>query len=935
MSQIIPVASAPVLTSATPADNTGAVSASADIVLNFSAAVHAGSGYITISDGAMQTYMGRDGLLHTRMVGATDTRTISMSDTSQVSISGGQVTINLAADLKAGLSYSVQMGSGALLGESGLSYAGLLDATKLNFSVSSASATPVAPTAVVDFLSMYSYSSETPFITNIANQHFSGTFTGQLGSGDKVQVSIDGATWHDATVDGSGWGYDSTISASGTLRARVTGSTGLSSEVKSQAYTYDIAGPSVSSMTLSKAALGVGESATLTVVFTEKVSGLTLESFGMHNSTLSGLESSTDGLSWTATVTMGTEGLPGGDVTINASSVKDVAGNYGTGSVTEAYTRGAVSLAGLTVGLDSDSDNDTGQYQDDHLTNTTTPTVYLDIDGVSGLVTGDRIGIYEQAGNALLGSYTLTDSDFGAYGGRVSVTVSGLDDGVHNLVARATDAAGSVGTASSTALAVTIDTDAPGVASTSPSGEGAVESSLKTITITFDEDIAWASGNGIIIDSAEQELLNLTFETSIPSDPENPSHSYLTYDDDTRVLTIHLKDTLPAGASYRVLNNGQAIFDVAGNDYAGSATLLNFRIADNGVTLPGAPTVTVTDSGAADGITNAATVLVTGLSASHWIYSVDGGESYSLEQDSDGDSASFTLPSDGVYEAGKIRVVQYDTAEQKSEAGQVGSALTLDTTAPEAAIASAGGFSHTDTSIAGTYTGTLLSDDHIEYSVNGGDWQQASTGDGIWTASGLALASASDTLAVRVADSAGNVADNGFFPGSTGPSYFGGSGNGQFTAGDGTVLLAGAGDDEVTLSGGATGYIDGGDGYDTLTLNASLNLTTSAGLFESVEELVLADDTTLTIGDFSNLERLNLPSSIVSGYTTLTVEGGSSSRINLSGSNAWQEVTLLNAEGLSLLAVAELLTGHEVYVNTSAHLILLVGSSTVQMPGVA
>ena len=39
------------------------------------------------------------------------------------------------------------------------------------------------------------------FITNVASQTVSGTFTGTLGAGEKIQVSADGGTtWVDATA---------------------------------------------------------------------------------------------------------------------------------------------------------------------------------------------------------------------------------------------------------------------------------------------------------------------------------------------------------------------------------------------------------------------------------------------------------------------------------------------------------------------------------------------------------------------------------------------------------------------------------------------------------------------------------------------------------------------------------------------------------------
>ena len=41
------------------------------------------------------------------------------------------------------------------------------------------------------------------FITSVAAQTVSGTFTGTLGAGEKIQVSADGGTtWVDATAGG-------------------------------------------------------------------------------------------------------------------------------------------------------------------------------------------------------------------------------------------------------------------------------------------------------------------------------------------------------------------------------------------------------------------------------------------------------------------------------------------------------------------------------------------------------------------------------------------------------------------------------------------------------------------------------------------------------------------------------------------------------------
>ena len=92
---------APVLVSSTPADDAARVAVNTDIVLRFSEAVRAGSGSITLTDGAG------------------DVRTIAVTDTAQVAIAGDTVTINPSADLRAGTAYDVIVPAGAFTDAAG------------------------------------------------------------------------------------------------------------------------------------------------------------------------------------------------------------------------------------------------------------------------------------------------------------------------------------------------------------------------------------------------------------------------------------------------------------------------------------------------------------------------------------------------------------------------------------------------------------------------------------------------------------------------------------------------------------------------------------------------------------------------------------------------------------------------------------------------
>ncbi|SET60723.1 von Willebrand factor type D domain-containing protein [Nitrosomonas marina] len=85
-----------------------------DIRLFFNETVVAGIGNIIISNGS-------------------DTRTIDVNDTSQVTINGSVVTINPAADLVLNTTYNIQMASGVITDTAGNAYAGINDSTTLNF----------------------------------------------------------------------------------------------------------------------------------------------------------------------------------------------------------------------------------------------------------------------------------------------------------------------------------------------------------------------------------------------------------------------------------------------------------------------------------------------------------------------------------------------------------------------------------------------------------------------------------------------------------------------------------------------------------------------------------------------------------------------------------------------------------------------------------
>ncbi|SFU27133.1 Ig-like domain-containing protein [Pseudoduganella namucuonensis] len=338
----------PTLSSST----SGAISPGGDIVLVFSEAIAAGVGNIVISDGATQTYMAYDGTLKTRIVGATDTRTISVADGAQVTISGNTVTIKPLADLLPNHGYSVTMAAGVLQDLYGNNHAGIKDTLKLALTTTAAGTVSAAVGGAIAMVD--SGDSASDHVTNVAAQTFSGTYSGTLAGGEFVEVSLDnGATWHTALASANTWQYSATIAAGGVLVARVSDASGNHSASQSQAYTYDAAAPAAT-ITLERGTIAPGQSTTVYFQFGEAVSGLALSDFTVTGGVLSGL--SGGGNYWTATLTPDS-GAPGsGSIVLAADAVTDTAGNGGasaSASFTYNNTPGVATIDSAITIVDS------------------------------------------------------------------------------------------------------------------------------------------------------------------------------------------------------------------------------------------------------------------------------------------------------------------------------------------------------------------------------------------------------------------------------------------------------------------------------------------------------------------------------------------------------------------------------------------------------
>ncbi len=413
----------PTLISATPADDSNAVARGASIELTFSEALRAGTGKIYITNGATQTSFGADGQPKVRIVQATETRVIDVNDASQVTIAGNKVTINPTADLKAGTGYSVVVDPGALKDLAGNSHAGLLDANRLNFKTVAAATAPTAAVTGTIAFSADTGASAVDLVTNTAAQTISGHYAGTLAAGDTVQVSLDnGATWQLATAADGAWSLAATLAGSGTVQARVVNGT-LASPALAQAYMLDQGRPVLAALHLDGFD---GAGATLTVAFSERVTGLDAAAFDIVGGTLANLASNDGGLTWTGTFTTTADG---GSIALRAEGAFDAAGN--------AVQDGApgAGFGGLAIGLA----HDTGRYDDDLVTAVgsgqairvvhdgslaTGDTVQIAVDGGAWRTATLEGGTWVLAGVDLTGTGLITARVIDAAGAQITVAAS-------------------------------------------------------------------------------------------------------------------------------------------------------------------------------------------------------------------------------------------------------------------------------------------------------------------------------------------------------------------------------------------------------------------------------------------------------------------------------------------------------------------------------
>jgi hypothetical protein len=341
----------PILLSATPTLGTGGTT----IDLVFDTAMAAGSGTITITDGAVQTVIDRaTGQPTMRVVGATDTHTLSAAS---VSIDGTHVKLNVEG-LLPGHQYSIVMGAGVLLSSGLVPFGGVRTTSQLQFtapsnadhegpSFVSASADAALLKADGSLKVTLTFSEAVSGLTADALHAPNATVSALAASGD-------GHTWIATLVPSGAFeqaGNALTIDMSKVHDTVGNAGTGVNNVAS---YAVDTRAPTGAAIAFDGTLLKAGASVGVTFTFSEAVKGFAASAISAPHAAIGNLVSIDDGHTWTATLTaLDPNTSSGNQLSVDMGQLQDLNGNVGSGSFVSSasYAIDSVGPEAPTIAL--------------------------------------------------------------------------------------------------------------------------------------------------------------------------------------------------------------------------------------------------------------------------------------------------------------------------------------------------------------------------------------------------------------------------------------------------------------------------------------------------------------------------------------------------------------------------------------------------------
>ncbi|MBB2497162.1 DUF4347 domain-containing protein [Pseudomonas sp. UL070] len=477
-------------------------------------------------------------------------------------------------------------------------------------------------------------------------------------------------------------------------------------------------------------ALGVGETSTVTITFSEAVSGLTTTDFTVANGVLSDLSSGDGGITWTATLTPTTSFQDATNfIRLNNAGYIDAAGNTGSGS-TDSNNYAVDTLRPNASIVVDDAALAIGE--------TSTVTITF-TEAVTGLSTANFI-----VANGVLSNLTTSDNITWT----ATFTPTAAVNDATNLITLDntgyTDDAGNTGSGSTDSNNYAIDSLRPN-ASIVVADTALVAGETSLVTITFSEAVTGLT-------SADFTVANGALSGLSSSDGGI-----------TWTATLTPSSSVQDATNFIRLNNA-GYTDLAGNAGVGSTDSNNYTVD----TLRPSASIVVADTALAAGETSTVTIAfseaVTGLTSAD--FTVANGSLSSLSSNDGGITWTATfIPTASVEDTSNV--ITLDNTGYTDNAGNTGSGSTdsnnyaIDSLRPNASIVVA------DTALAAgeTSTVTITFSEAVtgltsaDFTVANGSLSGLSSNDGgiTWTATFTPSANLNDASNVITLDNTGYI----------------------------------------------------------------------------------------------------------------------------------------------------------------------------------
>ena len=359
-------------------------------------------------------------------------------------------------------------------------------------------------------------------------------------------------------------------------------------------YAVDTKAPTAT-ITLSDNALKIGETSTVTVTFSEAVTGFDASDLTVVNGTLGAMTSTDGGINATGTFTPSTNVEDTTNIVSLASTYTDAAGNTGTTATSGNY---AVDTKAPTATITlSDNALKIGE--------TSTVTVTFS-EAVTGFDASDLTVV-----NGTLGAMTSTDGGINATGTFTPSTNVEDTTNIVSLASTYTDAAGNTGT-TATSGNYAVDTKAP-TATITLSDNALKIGETSTVTVTFSEAVTGFDASDLTVVNGTLGAMTSTDGGINATGTFTPSTNV---EDTTNIVSLASTYTDAAGNTGTTATSGNYAVDTK----APTATI---TLSDNALKIGETSTVTVTFSEAVTGFDASDLTVVNGTLGA--MTSTDGG----------------------------------------------------------------------------------------------------------------------------------------------------------------------------------------------------------------------------------------------------------------------------------------------------------------------